>query len=398
MLKSRLRGKLNGKRGASKTFVSLFIAATFALLLSMPDVAIDYMKKGLQLCAHSVVPSLFPFMIISELIVFSGMGKSISRFISPLTKKLFGVGESGACAFLLGTLCGFPVGAGAAASMYDVGDLSSDELERVMTFCNNPSPAFVISTVGASIIGKRNVGVVIYACVVISAITVGIFSNVLSNTKRQTTREDRAKRTEQDIPLPQVFTNAVRHSATSMLTVCAYVAFFSTLVGCLGCVLGAFGGARTLVTLLFGFFELSSGAASAAGLGDAYACAIACALFSGWSGLSVHFQIMSVTAGRGLSYKSYILSKAAQGILCAAICAAVLKFMFPSLHSESTNAFPVIDTLLTFERGDLVCLSFVAASACTLIVGLRKKEKYHGKISLTKARLCDTIHCNIRTH
>lgn len=375
MVKDRLGNKKIGKRQGGKTVVSLLIATTFTLLLAMPDIAIDYMKKGLQLCTHSVIPSLFPFMIISELIVFSGMGKSISRFIAPLTKKLFGVGECGACAFLLGTLCGFPIGAGAAASMYDVGDLSNDEFERVMTFCNNPSPAFVISTVGASILGRRDVGVVLYVCVVISALTVGIFSNILCNGKCDSVCNDCHTGTERDVPLPQVFTDAVRHSATSMLTVCAYVTFFSTLVGCLGRVLGVFGGARTLVTLLFGFFELSSGAASAASLGNAYVCAVACAIFSGWSGLSVHFQIMSVTAGRGLSYKRYILSKVAQAIVCGTLVAITLKFVFPALCSDTSDVFGEIVGALATNDGMQICLAFVTASILPFFAAIFNKKR-----------------------
>ena len=114
---------LGNKRRIGGVLIAVAVSATFTMLLAMPDVAIDYMKKGLKLCASSVVPSLFPFMIISEIIVLSGMGKRLSRVIAPVTKRLFGVGEGGACAFLLGTLCGFPIGARAAAAMYDKGDM-----------------------------------------------------------------------------------------------------------------------------------------------------------------------------------------------------------------------------------------------------------------------------------
>lgn len=359
----------------SKILISFAVAASFFMLLLMPDVAIDYMKRGLQLCASSVVPSLFPFMIISEIIVSSGMGKSISRFITPVTKKLFGVGEGGACAFLLGSLCGFPIGARAAAAMYDSGDVSDDELCRVMTFCNNPSPAFVISTVGASILGRRDVGAVIYASVVLSAVAVGIFANLLMHNGGTSASYKAPKNHAKTLPLSKIFTDAIRNSAMSMLNVCAYVTFFGTLVGCIKRIFSLIGGARTLGTLLFGFFELSSGAASAAELGGTFLCAVACALFSGWSGMSVHFQIMSAVDGRVKSFKPYFLAKAAQAVLCAALAAFALKFAFPAVCRDTSDVFGEIINGVTVNSGIKICLYFFVASGAPFVVSALAKYK-----------------------
>lgn len=354
--------------------IAIAVSATFVMLLAMPDVAIEYMKKGLGLCALSVVPSLFPFMIISELIVGSGIGKSIARALSPVTKRLFGVGDGGACAFLLGTLCGFPIGARSAASMYDSGDISRDELCRVMTFCNNPSPAFVISTVGASIIGRRDVGAVIYACVVLSAVIVGILANLFMKKSDEAVCERLPKSDEQSEPMSQTFTNAIRHSALSILNVCAYVTFFGTLVGCIKHVLSYLGGARTLGALLFGFFELSSGAASAAELGGTFICAVACALFSGWSGMSVHFQIMSAAGGRGVSFKPYFLAKAAQAILCGALTATALKFVFPAMCQDTSDVFGDFGGAAIMSSGMQICFGFILASVLPFVTSFSRKN------------------------
>ena len=318
---------LKSKAIAYGIILSVAITGALVLLLSLPDVAIEYMKKGLQLCANSVIPSLFPFMIISELLVESGIGKGITKIVSPLTRRLFGVGNGGSCAFFLGTICGFPIGARAAASMYDKGDMTKCELERTLTFCNNPSPAFVISTVGASIIGNRTVGVVIYLSVILSAMTVGILANAFMRKDPMTTAPRNKYEFARRVDIANVFTSAIRSSALSMLSVCAYVTFFITVVGCFGRLPSAAGMSKIAVTLLFGFFELSSGAASASELGGVFLPAVACAVACGWSGMSVHFQIMSAVGGRGISMKPYILAKAAQAILCGAIAALALKFI-----------------------------------------------------------------------
>ncbi len=356
-------------------FAGVSAAAIFFLLLISPNTAIDYMKKGLSLCVSSVVPSLFPFMIISELIVSCGMGQKISRVLSPFTKKLFGVGEAGACAFLLGTLCGFPVGARSAASMYDKGEISSRELGRILTFCNNPGPAFVISSVGVSLLHRQNLGMIIYACVIISSLIVGIFSRLFL-------KEEIGKALPFDDTRPpvmkgfdaQMFTSAVSSSAHSMLAVCAYVVFFSTVVGCVGELIEPIGAPKIISVLLFGFFELSSGAVNAAALDSLLLSSISCALFCGWSGLSVHFQVMSVTSGRGVSFKPYLLGKAAQGIICAVLSAFALKFIFPSVLSATEDVFWTPDMLFSINGGILTCGGFLLASLCPIILPAFSKK------------------------
>ena len=131
-------------------------------------------KKGLVLCSGTVIPSLFPFMVISELIVSSGVGISISRFLRRPMRAIFGVSEAGAATFLLGAVCGFPIGAVTSVSMYDQGVISKDELEHIMIFCNNPGSAFVISVVGTSLFGNKMLGLLLYGSVILSSVLVGI--------------------------------------------------------------------------------------------------------------------------------------------------------------------------------------------------------------------------------
>ena len=366
-MKKRVLGCAEHLVRKNNLLVSFAASASFFMLLAMPDVAIDYMKRGLHLCAASVVPSLFPFMIISEIIVSSGIGKSISRLFSPITQRLFGIGEGGACAFILGTLCGFPIGARAAASMYDSGDISRDELCRVMTFCNNPSPAFVISTVGASILGRRDVGAIIYACVVSSSIVVGIFANLFMKANSDDKTSEIKANESDGTTISKAFTDAIRHSAISILCVCSYVTFFGTLVGCIKQIFTSIGGARTLGTLLFGFFELSSGAASAAELGGVFLSAVACAVFCGWSGMSVHFQIMSAVGDRNVSMKPYFLAKVGQAILCGLFTALALKFIFPATCQGTSDVFGDIGGAQAIGDSIQICLGFVAASALPIV-------------------------------
>ena len=65
--------------------------ALFCLLLILrnPDTAIEYMTSGLRLCARTVIPSLFPFLVLSELIVSGGIGRILLRPVSGMLSRLF---------------------------------------------------------------------------------------------------------------------------------------------------------------------------------------------------------------------------------------------------------------------------------------------------------------------
>ena len=307
--------------------------ALFCLLLILrnSDIAIEYMSRGLLLCAKTVVPSLFPFMILSELIVSGGIGSVLpKRLLAPL-RRLLGLPDAGCCAVLLGMLCGFPVGAKCALLSYEQGRLSKEETERVLTFSNNPSSAFLISAVGVSLWGNRRFGVALYATV----LTVSLLTGILAGLLRKKDAEESSASEIQAVVTPpltgaKLFTESVKSATGSMLLVCAYVIFFSALMGTLNIVLSVFDLPHTVNAFLFCLFELSGGVSQASALGNTTVAALLCAFAAGWSGLSVHCQVLSVCDGKGFSFRPYFLAKLFQGILCALLFGILLK-LFPTL-------------------------------------------------------------------
>ncbi len=357
-------------------FFGIAAASAFILILNRSDIAIEYMKKGLNLCAHTVIPSLFPFMVISELIISSGVGMKVSRLLSRPMRALFGVSEAGGCAFILGAICGFPIGARTAASMYDKGIIDKSEFERSLTFCNNPGSAFVISAIGVSLFGNKKIGIILYACVILSAIAVGVLGQFILGKGHK--KSEAVVSLSKNVSGVELFTSAIQSSSLSMLTVCAYVAFFSSFVGCLGAILSNLGVPDGICAAIFGFFELSSGVGMAAGAVSSTKAVILCAAFAGWSGLSVHFQIMTICAGRGISFKPYFLAKATQGVICALFAGISLRFFSPFGDLDS-EIFIASAEIAPFFDSSLLCLLFFGASVCPLVLEIFKSKNFPKK-------------------
>ena len=351
---------------------ALIALATFLLFLLRSGVAINYMKKGLQLCAGAVIPSLFPFMIISELLIQSGVGRRVGRLLAKPTRLLFGISEAGTYSFVIGAICGFPIGAKTLCTLYDRGEISKLEFERALTFCNNPGSAFVISAVGVSLLGSAELGITLYGCVMLSAVIVGVFERIFfGKIEDGSSKSGCGAVAFERKGAVEVFTSAIQSSAISMMTVCAYVVFFLSFVGCIGSLLEEIGVSRIVTAMIFGFFEISSGMGAAVEVGSPLAAILLCALGAGWSGLSVHLQIITICSGRGVSFKPFFIAKAAQGLICAALMWIALK-IFP-FAKEALARVPALEGVgRGYSNAAFVCCIFFLAAVLPIVLGRKK--------------------------
>jgi sporulation integral membrane protein YlbJ len=303
-------------------FFSLFC---LLLLLRNANAALAFMTEGLTLCAKTVIPSLFPFAVLSELITSGDrFRRLLCRAVSPLG-RLLGLGENGLCALLLGMLCGFPIGIRCAVRAYQSGTLSKNEAERVIAFSGTPSSAFLISTVGVSLFGDRRFGVMLYLIVLLSAVVSGFLLRLLD--KKRGSEICRAPWTPQASYHPSVarrLTDAVSAAAQSMLLICAYVVFFSTLVGTLELIFTPLKLPREITAILSSVFEMSGGVKHAAALSSPRLARMIAAFAAGWSGLSVHCQALSFCADTDLSLQRYLPSKLLQGALAMTLVALLI--------------------------------------------------------------------------
>lgn len=332
--------KANRTRSAVGCAVLLFLLAS---LMYSADTAICAVKDGLYLCAVTVIPSLFPFMVLSELIVASNGAKQIGRVFAPVFSRLFGISKASSGALALGALCGFPIGARSAISLYRSGEVEKDEISKLLCFCNNPSSAFIINAVGISLFNSKVLGRIMFFSTLLSAATVGIVINIFDNRSKkneQPKANDKPLSSESKKFSAKLFTDAVSNSASSMIAVCAFVVFFSAIIACVSQAASKSSVPKEILACLFGFFELTSGAAKAASVDSPTLAACLCAAICGWSGLSVHFQIMSICANTDIPFRRYFAAKGAQGALNFIFVYLGILIFNPKISSGNTAVSP----------------------------------------------------------
>lgn len=300
-------------------------AALFCLLalLLLPEEGAQAARDALALCAQTVVPSLFPFFVLSALLTSGSASALFASLLSPLMRPLFSLSGAGASALALGLCGGYPVGARTAAALVENGSLPQEEGERLLAFCNNAGPGFLLGVCGAGVFSSARAGAALYLIHAAAAIFSGVLiCRALPPVPHGTYPHKSAKAQH----LSTAFPAAVQNALTGCLNVSAFVVFFTVLARLLLHFLPEAFASSLPCALLLGFLELTSGVLS---LPCSRAGFLACAALLGWGGMSVHCQTLSVLAATPLSARYYLRGKALQSLLSLLLALPALPFLFP---------------------------------------------------------------------
>ena len=123
----------------------LLMIGFLVVMLCFPMETFLGASNGLLLWFQTLLPTLLPFMILSNLLIRTNCVFYISRAIRPLIQKLFHVSNDACYAVLIGFLCGYPMGAKVIADLHISGRITKEEGQYLLSFCNNTSPMFIIS-------------------------------------------------------------------------------------------------------------------------------------------------------------------------------------------------------------------------------------------------------------
>lgn len=117
------------------------------IVLIHPTQTFQYAYQGLYQWATRMVPTLFPFMMISSIMIYSGIDTELGRMLNILLKKIYKYTSYGLYAVFMGFLCGFPMGAKVVSELFDSGKINKNEANSLLSFCNNIGPAYFIGII-----------------------------------------------------------------------------------------------------------------------------------------------------------------------------------------------------------------------------------------------------------
>lgn len=340
-----------------KNFLALlFLCFTFCLLLFSKS-NLPAVKSGLVLWANSVVPSLFPFFVATELLMHTNIITLFGNLLNRFMKPLFNIRGEGAFAFIMGIISGYPVGAKIASNFRQNNICSKEECERLLSFTNNSGPLFIIGTVGILMFRNTTIGILLFITHILACITVGIIfrfwksSKHFSNFSNSNSFNKQTTQTVSLSNLGEILAESITSATSTILLIGGFVVIFSSIISilkasgilnfCASCISPIFNMLNIDIAfaspLISGFLEITNGINSISNL----ACKklsiniIFTAFLLGFGGISVLLQVLSITSKTDLSIKPYLYGKLLHGIL-AAFYTYVFINIFPFFNFDLT--------------------------------------------------------------
>ena len=307
-MQARAKNKYGGYAFSAVLLTLLFL---FIRELSIINAAV---RKALVLCADAIIPSLFPFLILSDLLLSTpATEKALTAVSLPIAKVLHLSPVGGTC-FLLGNLFGFPIGARMVAEYYRSGMLEKKEAERLLLFCGNASPFFLIGSVGSRMLSSIKAGVFLYLLQFSLSLTTGLALGWLCGRGQKAATPFPTR-----IGRNKGFTEIVQSAALQMLYICAYILFFSALSAAFLPYIES----TPLAALTVSLLEIGNASAYASRLSAPRSLAF-CAFAASFSGLSVYFQTLDCLKDTHLSTKAYLPTK----LLCGGVAFFISRFFY----------------------------------------------------------------------
>ena len=245
---------------------------------------------GIELCIRAVIPSLFPFFLLSGFLTGNLQG---GKWFA----KLFRCPETCGSLLLTAFLGGYPLGARLAAQEYGRNRITKEQADRLFLFCSQAGPSFLFG-ITAGQLEKPHLAWLLWIILLLSALSVAwLFPG---HTESAPEKRDAKKMT---------LTDAMYASIKAMAVVCGWVIIFSVLMAFLNRWLLGFL-PKEMQVLLCGLLELTNGCLMLKAVENSLLRFLIASVMLNFGGICVLMQTASVT--EGLSLRRYFLGKTLQ--------------------------------------------------------------------------------------
>lgn len=324
---------LRRKQIAEALSVAGLVAAA-GVLLTYPEAARTGISRGMSVCGAVILPTLFPFMLLSGLLAESPLCRRPGRLAAWIAGRLFGLPACCAPAILLGWVGGYPAGMLAVTRLYRRGQIDGEQLRRLSAFCISGGPGFIISTVGVGLMGNMTAGILLFAAQTAAALVIGLW---LGRGHRRAAIPLSSTATEPPRPLAAV----VGDTCAALLTMCGFVLLAAMTLslaegtGLIGA-MGAWTGipAADLSAAVAAVLEVSCGCVALAGREWA---PLWLSLALSWAGLSVQGQLSALLPEVQLLTPRFWGWRIAHGLLSGGLAVTLFRW-FPV--DRQTAALP----------------------------------------------------------
>ena len=266
-------------------------------------IIINTVMESLNIWVRAIIPSLFPFFVISDLLITYNFINYIPSKIKKYIGKLFNISDSALSILILSMLSGFPSNGRNTHNLYNKGKISKDEASYILMYTHFSSPVFILTTCSLIYLRNEKLGIILLLSHYLSNIIIGIlFRNINTPSSVNSTTEEHKS---------QKFTisliKSIKSSIDSLLLILGILTVFlivsSLIINILNTNLYTSAIIRSILEMTLGLKYIAS-----LNISMIHKVILFSAILS-FGGLSVHIQVMAQIIEDKISCKYYLIGR-----------------------------------------------------------------------------------------
>ncbi|SHJ43271.1 sporulation integral membrane protein YlbJ [Hathewaya proteolytica DSM 3090] len=331
--------KPNSKKNNNKLGI-LLITSILIFVLIYPETCMEGCSKGLELFVTALFPTLFPFLVLCNILIHFKGEEFYAPYLGPLICKPLKLPSSCSIVILISFLCGYPMGAKYTCSLYENKQITYDNAQRLLNIASNASPLFILGTVSLSILKNSFYGIILLLSNYLSCILMGL----LLNNKNSSHKNNTVLLTNKNA-LPsfaKAFSMSIDDGISVTIKVGAYVIIFSVLNNLImksqvfNSLISSNNIIRVISSFLMSLFELTNGCMLISSINAPVYIKLGLISFAiSFSGICIILQVYSIVISHGFSIKKYVIRKLFQGMLSFLITVAIYFTLFQNISSTT---------------------------------------------------------------
>lgn len=298
-----------------KKLIFLCLIIFTAYILFCPQAAVKAAADGLILWYQKVLPTLLPFAVLSNILIYSNYLQYITRYLYKITKWILPTSENGAFIVISGFLFGFPMGSKNCAELLSCGQISKKEAEILFIITNNISPVFISSYILCQQLQMPALVVISYLVLFLPPVMVGMIL-LYRNGANHFIQQKPASGSQMNF---KIIDAGIMNGFETLTRLGGYIMIFSLMAS----MVKALPLSPALKLFITGMTEITNGIHQLASASvSPNICYLLAMVFTAFGGLSGIAQTSSMVKETGLSMKKYCCVK-----LVLTTCSAFLAWI-----------------------------------------------------------------------
>ena len=356
----------------NKLLINLIIYIIIFYLLLNSNIILDSISSSTNIFITKLIPALFPYLLITELLITSGKINDISYGLSKILSKIFRVPTIATPCIIIGFLLGYPNSAKYIAKLYDRGQIDSKTSLRLTAFTSNANMSYILVTVGISIFKNISVGIILIISHFLSSIIMGIllpshFNNSIIQQKNANSN------TFSKIYSPfELLYVSIYGTLKTFSLIFAYMVIFSLIPSI---ILSKITLPKTIQTIVLGIFEISNGINNISTLSLNMNLKIVLASFIlSFSSLMILMQIFSFVSKAKVKFMEIVKFKLIQGSLSCFITYIIVTYIYTPTSTVFYNGDEVLINTFKLSPSTFYMLSICIAIFISIILFRKKRQ------------------------